>query len=219
MQGLLGLSRLAVSFFFKDELNIQPTELALLTGIALSPWVVKPLYERTHSNSHYITNHPFPAMAFCQTPSRSLATAAAPTSRCAASWAPGPGWRWRSACTAWRARSRPSFSAASALHAATSSSTASSWSAAGNARSPRRAPCNRCAGRFRAWVALPRPTFRAGRWSSTARGPCLQPRRCFRCSCLWPRCASSSRELAQRLSVQGRAPNQTHRQTRYAVML
>ncbi len=44
VQGLLGLSRLAVSFFFKDELNIQPTELALLTGIALSPWVVKPLY-------------------------------------------------------------------------------------------------------------------------------------------------------------------------------
>lgn len=33
-----------MSFFFKDELQIQPTELALLTGIALSPWVVKPLY-------------------------------------------------------------------------------------------------------------------------------------------------------------------------------
>lgn len=48
VQGLLGLSRLAVSFFFKDELNIQPTELALLTGIALSPWVVKPLYVGTH---------------------------------------------------------------------------------------------------------------------------------------------------------------------------
>ncbi|KXZ46444.1 hypothetical protein GPECTOR_43g880 [Gonium pectorale] len=44
VQGILGLSRLAVSFFFKDELHIQPAEVAVLTGLSSIPWMVKPLY-------------------------------------------------------------------------------------------------------------------------------------------------------------------------------
>lgn len=44
VQGLLGLSRLATAFYFKDELHIQPSEVALLTGLAMSPWVAKPVY-------------------------------------------------------------------------------------------------------------------------------------------------------------------------------
>ncbi|KAG2430376.1 hypothetical protein HYH02_013738 [Chlamydomonas schloesseri] len=44
VQGILGLSRLAVSFFFKDELHIEPAEVAVLTGLSSLPWMVKPLY-------------------------------------------------------------------------------------------------------------------------------------------------------------------------------
>jgi folate/biopterin transporter len=44
VQGALGLSRLAVSFFLKDELHLDPSQLALLTGAASAPWLVKPLW-------------------------------------------------------------------------------------------------------------------------------------------------------------------------------
>lgn len=44
VQGILGLARLAVSFFLKDEIGINPAEVSALTGIAFLPWVVKPLY-------------------------------------------------------------------------------------------------------------------------------------------------------------------------------
>ena len=43
VQGILGLSRLAVSFFLKDELGLTPAEVAALSGIAIAPWTVKPL--------------------------------------------------------------------------------------------------------------------------------------------------------------------------------
>lgn len=43
VQGILGLARLAVSFFLKDELGLSPAEVAALTGIASAPWTVKPL--------------------------------------------------------------------------------------------------------------------------------------------------------------------------------
>jgi folate/biopterin transporter len=44
VQGVLGLSRLAVSFFFKDELGLSPAQVAALMGVAAIPWVVKPLF-------------------------------------------------------------------------------------------------------------------------------------------------------------------------------
>jgi folate/biopterin transporter len=44
VQGILGISRLAVSFFLKDELGLSPAEVAALTGIAALPWIVKPLF-------------------------------------------------------------------------------------------------------------------------------------------------------------------------------
>ncbi|MDB9528848.1 folate/biopterin family MFS transporter [Oscillatoria sp. CS-180] len=43
VQGILGLARLAVSFFLKDDLGLTPAEVAALTGIASIPWTVKPL--------------------------------------------------------------------------------------------------------------------------------------------------------------------------------
>jgi folate/biopterin transporter len=43
VQGILGLSRLAISFFLKDELGLSPAEVAALTGIAAVPWTIKPL--------------------------------------------------------------------------------------------------------------------------------------------------------------------------------
>ncbi len=43
VQGVLGLARLAVSFFLKDELGLSPATVAALTGIAALPWMVKPL--------------------------------------------------------------------------------------------------------------------------------------------------------------------------------
>ncbi|MBT9313311.1 folate/biopterin family MFS transporter [Leptothoe kymatousa] len=44
VQGILGLARLAVSFFLKDDLGLSPTEVAALTGIASLPWTIKPLF-------------------------------------------------------------------------------------------------------------------------------------------------------------------------------
>ncbi|MCS6783167.1 MAG: hypothetical protein NZ482_08325, partial [Gloeomargarita sp. SKYG98] len=43
VQGVIGLARLAVSFFLKDELGLTPATVAALTGIAALPWMVKPL--------------------------------------------------------------------------------------------------------------------------------------------------------------------------------
>ncbi|MEM1239839.1 MAG: folate/biopterin family MFS transporter [Cyanobacteria bacterium P01_H01_bin.26] len=44
VQGILGLARLAVSFFLKDDLHLSPAEVAALTGVASLPWTIKPLF-------------------------------------------------------------------------------------------------------------------------------------------------------------------------------
>jgi len=44
VQGILGLARLAVSFFLKDDLALSPAEVAALMGVAALPWVIKPLF-------------------------------------------------------------------------------------------------------------------------------------------------------------------------------
>jgi folate/biopterin transporter len=44
VQGILGLARLAVSFFLKDELAMSPAEVSVLLGIVALPWIVKPLF-------------------------------------------------------------------------------------------------------------------------------------------------------------------------------
>lgn len=38
------LSRLAVTFFYKDELQLGPTEIGLLSAVGSAPWLVKPLW-------------------------------------------------------------------------------------------------------------------------------------------------------------------------------
>jgi folate/biopterin transporter len=44
VQGALGISRLALSFFLKDELGLHPAEIASLTAISVIPWLIKPIY-------------------------------------------------------------------------------------------------------------------------------------------------------------------------------
>lgn len=44
VQGILGLARLAVSFFLKDELGLGPAQVSALMGIAALPWMIKPLF-------------------------------------------------------------------------------------------------------------------------------------------------------------------------------
>ena len=44
VQGILGLARLAVTFFLKDSLGLNPAEVATITGITFIPWIVKPIY-------------------------------------------------------------------------------------------------------------------------------------------------------------------------------
>ncbi|XP_051127978.1 folate-biopterin transporter 1, chloroplastic isoform X2 [Andrographis paniculata] len=44
VQGVLGLSRLAVSFYLKDDLHLEPAETAIISGVSTLPWLVKPLY-------------------------------------------------------------------------------------------------------------------------------------------------------------------------------
>lgn len=38
VQGAIGLSRLAVTYFMKDSLHISPSELAAIQGITTLPW-------------------------------------------------------------------------------------------------------------------------------------------------------------------------------------
>lgn len=44
VQGILGLARLAVSFFLKDELLLSPAMVAALMGIVAIPWIIKPVF-------------------------------------------------------------------------------------------------------------------------------------------------------------------------------
>lgn len=44
VQGVLGLSRLAVSFYLKDDLHLDPAETAVISGFSSLPWLIKPLY-------------------------------------------------------------------------------------------------------------------------------------------------------------------------------
>ncbi|KAL2652248.1 hypothetical protein R1flu_020376 [Riccia fluitans] len=44
VQGILGLSRLAISFFLKDDLHLDPAETAVLIGFTSFPWLIKPIY-------------------------------------------------------------------------------------------------------------------------------------------------------------------------------
>ncbi|XP_065863285.1 folate-biopterin transporter 1, chloroplastic [Euphorbia lathyris] len=44
VQGVLGLARLAVSFYLKDDLHLDPAETAVIAGFSSLPWLVKPLY-------------------------------------------------------------------------------------------------------------------------------------------------------------------------------
>ncbi|KAF7000960.1 hypothetical protein CFC21_016729 [Triticum aestivum] len=44
MQGVLGLARLAVSFYLKDDLHLDPAETAVISGFSSLPWLIKPIY-------------------------------------------------------------------------------------------------------------------------------------------------------------------------------
>lgn len=44
VQGILGLARLAVSFFLKDELGLGPAQVSALFGIVALPWIIKPVF-------------------------------------------------------------------------------------------------------------------------------------------------------------------------------
>ncbi len=43
VQGILGLSRLAISFFLKDELGLSPAAMGALIGLGAAPWIIKPV--------------------------------------------------------------------------------------------------------------------------------------------------------------------------------
>ena len=44
VQGILGLARLAVSFFLKDELGMTPAEVSAMLGVVAIPWIIKPVF-------------------------------------------------------------------------------------------------------------------------------------------------------------------------------
>ncbi|MDJ0617334.1 MAG: folate/biopterin family MFS transporter [Calothrix sp. MO_192.B10] len=44
VQGILGLARLAVSFFLKDELLLSPAQVSAILGIVALPWMIKPVF-------------------------------------------------------------------------------------------------------------------------------------------------------------------------------
>jgi folate/biopterin transporter len=44
VQGLFGICRLAISFYYKDTLHLTPVNLTVLSSISAIPWIIKPLY-------------------------------------------------------------------------------------------------------------------------------------------------------------------------------
>lgn len=44
VQGVLGLGRLAISFFLKDELAMSPAEVSAMFGVVVIPWMIKPVF-------------------------------------------------------------------------------------------------------------------------------------------------------------------------------
>lgn len=44
VQGVTGLSNLALSFYLKDDLALSPAEIAFVTSAGTFPWLIKPLY-------------------------------------------------------------------------------------------------------------------------------------------------------------------------------
>jgi len=44
VQGIIGLSSLAITFYYKDTLHLEPSELSFLGSITTIPWIIKPLY-------------------------------------------------------------------------------------------------------------------------------------------------------------------------------
>lgn len=43
-QGITGLSDLAISYLYKDDLKLEPAEVSRINSIATIPWIVKPIY-------------------------------------------------------------------------------------------------------------------------------------------------------------------------------
>lgn len=44
VQGAIGISRLALTYFMKDTLHLSPADLAAIQGISVFPWIIKPFY-------------------------------------------------------------------------------------------------------------------------------------------------------------------------------
>lgn len=44
VQGIIGLSQLAVSFYLKDDLGLTPAQTSALLGISILPWTIKPVF-------------------------------------------------------------------------------------------------------------------------------------------------------------------------------
>ncbi|MEC4814769.1 MAG: folate/biopterin family MFS transporter [Scytonema sp. PMC 1069.18] len=44
VEGILGLARLAISFFLKDELGLTPAQVSAMLGVVVLPWTIKPLF-------------------------------------------------------------------------------------------------------------------------------------------------------------------------------
>jgi folate/biopterin transporter len=43
-QGITGLSDLAISYLYKDDLKLEPAEVSRINSLATLPWIVKPIY-------------------------------------------------------------------------------------------------------------------------------------------------------------------------------
>jgi folate/biopterin transporter len=44
VQGLLGICRLAITFYYKDVLHLTPVDVTYISSISAIPWIIKPLY-------------------------------------------------------------------------------------------------------------------------------------------------------------------------------
>lgn len=44
VQGIIGLSNLAVTFYYKDTLHLSPSELSFISSLTVIPWLIKPFY-------------------------------------------------------------------------------------------------------------------------------------------------------------------------------
>jgi folate/biopterin transporter len=64
-QGMMNLARLAIQYFYKDELEVGPDQMQAAIGAAFLPWMIKPLYAFLSDSTPILGERRKPYIVIC----------------------------------------------------------------------------------------------------------------------------------------------------------